>query len=143
MCCVAASRVLLRPQIPQLLDFHFKDTVAASQFGHVNRNGKNWYRIAGDKCLPAHNTRLMEACPPEVDAADGKADGLCPSLFGDHLPWNILIRVAHCTLLQEPPAPPANARVAAQRSKEGLRVAACSTSSVWNILLGLPPPAGK
>jgi hypothetical protein len=84
----------------------------------------------------------MEACPPEVDAADGKADGLCPSLFGDHLPWNILIRVAHCALLQEPPAPPANARVAA-RSKESLRVTACSTSSVWNILLGLPPPGKK
>jgi hypothetical protein len=65
-------------------------------------------------------------------------------MFGDHLPWNILIRVAHCALLQEQQPPPANARVAAvQRSKEGLRVQACSASSVWNILLGLPPPGRK
>jgi hypothetical protein len=133
---------LVSTQIPQLLDFHFQGTPNATHFGHVNRHGRNWFRIVGGRCLPAHNTRLMEACPPEVDAADGKADGSCPSLFGDHLPWNILIRVAHCALLQEPPGPPANARLA-QRSKESLRLQACSTSSVWNILLGLSPSGRK
>ncbi|KAF6266250.1 hypothetical protein COO60DRAFT_1697308 [Scenedesmus sp. NREL 46B-D3] len=128
--------------IPQLLDFHFKGVPNATRFGHVPRDGRNWFRIVGDKCLAAAGTRLMEPCPPQVDAADGAADGSCASLFGDHLPWNILMRVAHCALLQQPAAPPANARLAARR-KESLRLQSCSTSSVWNVLLGLPPPSGK
>ncbi|WIA15694.1 hypothetical protein OEZ85_002319 [Tetradesmus obliquus] len=138
--------------IPQLLDFHFQGTPSGSRFGHVHADGRNWMRIVGDKCLSAHNNRLMEACPPEIDAADGAADGACPSKFGDHLPWKILMRIAHCALLQpqqqQQQPPPANARLASrlqqqQRSKEGLRLSACSSSSVWNILLGLPPPGRK
>eukprot|EP00882_Tetradesmus_deserticola_P000879 GHRQ01000953.1.p1 GENE.GHRQ01000953.1~~GHRQ01000953.1.p1 ORF type:complete len:422 (+),score=139.23 GHRQ01000953.1:406-1671(+) len=128
--------------IPQLLEFHFKGTPNATSFGHVPRDGRNWFRVVGNQCLPAHNSRLMEACPPQVDAADGKADGVCPSPFDDHMPWTVLARVAHCALLQAPPPPPANARLAL-RSQERLRLASCCSSSVWGLLLGLPAPGGK
>lgn len=117
----------------------------ASAWGHVPSNGKHWFRIVGDRCLPAEGTDLMQECPPAVDAADGKADGICPSVFGDHLPWNILRRIANCALLQnQVQPPPANARVAAV-PKEALRVdiLACTRSSVWRDLLGLGPPPGK
>lgn len=126
--------------IPILTQTHFQVSIQSGErtgepWGHVPWS-RNWMRIVGDQCLSAGGTQLGEACPPEVDAADGKADGKCASTFHDHWPWVVLQHVARCALLQGPPA--ANARSNAMTGSD--RLDGCVRSSVWRVLLGLEPP---
>ncbi|KAF6252010.1 hypothetical protein COO60DRAFT_1644434 [Scenedesmus sp. NREL 46B-D3] len=117
--------------IPALLDSALGTTFANSLWGHVPSN-KGWWRVVGDACLQASGTDLATICPPEVDAADGEADGVCShTLVGAHMPWVYLQKVARCTLLQD------------TRDSSSSRMDMCSRSAVWEGLLGLAAPYGR
>ncbi|KAF8059399.1 hypothetical protein HT031_005204 [Scenedesmus sp. PABB004] len=116
--------------IPALLDSALGTSFAESAWGHVPSD-RGWIRVVGDQCLRASGTRLTEVCPPEIDAADGAADGVCSRPFVEaHLPWVYLQKVARCALLQSP------------REGDAARVDACGRAAVWEVLLGLPAPSG-
>lgn len=120
------------PQLPSALyNAYLKTAPVPGEWVHVPRNASHFIRIVGDKCVPAigKHSDLVNDCPPLVDAADGKQDGICQNQLGDHLPWNIYRRVAHCALLATPAAGAGN-----------LRVDSCGRNAVWSALLGLQPP---
>lgn len=115
--------------IPALLDSALGTTFANSAWGHVPRSN-GWMRVVGDECEQASGTDLAEICPPEVDAADGAADGVCSrTIVEAHMPWVYLQKVARCTLLNNP-------------RDDSARMDACGRNAVWENLLGLPAPAG-
>ncbi|WIA15902.1 hypothetical protein OEZ85_012651 [Tetradesmus obliquus] len=117
--------------IPALLDSALGTTFANSAWGHVPRN-KGWWRVVGDNCVKASGTKLADICPPEVDAADGVADGVCSrTLVEAHMPWVYLQKVARCTLLQD------------NRDSDSSRMDRCSRNAVWEGLLGLAAPYGR
>lgn len=124
--------------IPILVESHFKtNNTLINPWGHVPKV-QHWIRIVGDQCLVAGGTNLTQACPPEIDAADGSLDGKCPSIFHHHWPWQMLQHVARCALLQKPTA--GNGHTRGKVMTGTRRLDACVRDNVWKLLLGLKPP---
>lgn len=137
------SRASQHAAVPTaLLDSALGTRFSSSAWSHVPR-GRGWVRVVGDTCALAGAGPLNDVCPPEVDAADGAADGTCSRpLVEAHLPWVYLQKVARCALLTGPSGSLTygSAGGGGSGDMDAARVDACGAGSVWERLLGLPAP---